>query len=159
MERLRAVQWSDAGTQRRLMWASGVCLAVGVLVIVVGVLARWGWTRIIGATLISVGGIGLGALVGLVPTRRDRVRAWLERWRTPIVVVSVLVFALPALLALAVVLVGLLAGRRGVGATAALGGAFVALMLLGATALCLTVALRAVFRIPATTQRTGEEPA
>lgn len=159
MDRLRAVRWGDAGTQRRLLWASGACLAVGVLVIVVGVLARWGWTRIIGATLISVGGVGLGALIGLVPTRRERARAWLARWRAPIVIVSVVVLVLPMIVALAVGLVGLLAGRSGVGVSATIGGALVALMLLGATALCVVIAAQAIFRIPARTQPTGEEPA
>jgi len=139
-----AVIWSDdTAQQRRLIYASSAVVAVGVLLIVVGAIAGWGWTRIVGATLISVGGIVLGALVAFVEPRRQQVHTWLLMHRMTIAIIAAILLVLPVVLALVAALIGLFtgSGNRSGGLLAA--GTIIGVFLLAATIFCTVIALRA----------------
>ena len=95
------------------MVGSIAAVVIGVLLIVVGAIAHWGWTRVVGATLIVVGGSVLGALLGLGAPHRERVRAGIIAQRTLIAVVAAVFLALPVIVALVAAVIGLFAGAAG----------------------------------------------
>ncbi|MDQ6905942.1 MAG: hypothetical protein M3176_03850 [Chloroflexota bacterium] len=146
MPRLTVIWSDDTAQQRRLIYASSAVVAVGVLLIVVGAIAEWGWTRIVGATLITVGGTALGILIAFVEPRRQRLHARLRAQRTVIAMVAAILLVLPVVLALVAALIGLVAGsgNRGGGLLAA--GAMIALFLLVATIFSTLIAVRATQR-------------
>ncbi len=158
-----AVIWSDdAVQQRRLIYASSAVVVVGVLLIVVGAIAGWGWTRIVGATLITVGGIVLGALVAFVEPRRQQVHAWLRAQRTTIAIIAAVLFVLPVVLALVAALIGLFAGDSNRSGGLLTAGAIIGVFLLAATIFCTVIALRATQRATVTLRespatQTGEQ--
>jgi peptidoglycan/LPS O-acetylase OafA/YrhL len=143
----RATIWPDTKErQRRLIYASSAIVAVGVLLIVVGAIAGWGWTRIVGATLITVGGIVLGALVAFVEPRRQRVQTRLRAQRTTIAIIAAIILALPVVVALVAALIGLFtgSGHRSGGLLAT--GAIIGVFLLAATLFSTLIAIRATER-------------
>ena len=151
MKRVRALWADEKEARNRLTIAAGACVAVGVLLIVVGVIASWGWTRIIGAGLITVGGGVLGVVLGLAEPRRQRLRARIIERRVVIAVIVTLILVLPVVLALVAVVIGLFGGGdRSAGLLIV--GTIIALFLLAATVLSAVIAVRAVQR--ATYKRT-----
>ncbi len=134
-----------AGDTKRLTAATVVAMVVGVLVIAVGNRAGWGWTRVIGATLISIGGLGFGAVIAFVEPRRERLRAEITRQRTLIAIVAALVLVLPVAVALAAAVVGLFLNSGG-GAGLRTGGTLVGLFLLIASVASTVIAVRATRR-------------
>ena len=159
----RAVIWSDdAAQQRRLIYASSAAVAVGVLLIVVGAIAGWGWTRIVGATLITVGGSVLGVLVAFVESRRQRLHAMVRAQRTTIAIVAAVLFVLPVVLALVAALIGLFAGGSNRSGGLLTAGAIIGVFLLAATIFCTVIAIRATQRASLTLRespatQTGEQ--
>lgn len=144
MTRLRALWAGETARRNRLMVAAITAVAVGVLLIVLGAIADWGWTRIVGATLITIGGGVLGTLVGLGAPHRERVRAGIITRRTPIAVIAAVILALPVVLALVATVIGLFAERGGRGAASLAGGAVIALFLLAASLFSALIAVGAV---------------
>ncbi len=162
MARLAVIWSDDTAQQRRLIYASSVVVAVGVLLIVVGAIAGWGWTRIVGATLITVGGIVLGTLVAFVEPRRQQVHTWLLMHRMTIAIIAAVILVLPVVLALVAALIGLFGGgsNRSVGLLAA--GTIIGVFLLAATIFCTVIAIRATQRASLTLRespatQTGEQ--
>jgi len=158
-----AVIWSDdTARQRRLIYASSVVVAVGVLLIVVGAIAGWGWTRIVGATLITVGGSVLGVLVAFVESRRQRLHAMVRAQRTTIAIVAAVILVLPVVLALVAALIGLFAGGSNRSGGLLTAGAIIGVFLLAATIFCTVIAIRATQRASLTLRespatQTGEQ--
>jgi hypothetical protein len=152
--------WAGETAQRnRVMAGSLAAVVVGVLLIVVGTLAHWGWTRIVGATLITVGGGVLGALIGLGAPHRAQIRAGIIAKRTLIAVIAAAIIALPVIVALIAAIIGLFARSGGRGAASLAGGTVLALFLLIASLFSVIIAIRAVQRATFTrTERpqTGE---
>jgi hypothetical protein len=152
--------WAGETAQRnRVMAGSLAAVVVGVLLIVVGTLAHWGWTRIVGATLITVGGGVLGALIGLGAPHRAQIRAGIIAQRTLIAVIAAAIIALPVIVALIAAIIGLFARSGGRGAASLAGGTVLALFLLIASLFSVIIAIRAVQRATFTrTERpqTGE---
>src|SRR3954470_9959496 len=107
--RMRSLWAGETERRNQLMAASLAAVVIGVLLIVVGAIAGWGWTRIVGATLITVGGGVLGALIGLGAPHRARLRAGVVARRTLIAVIAAVVIALPVVLALGAAIIGLFA--------------------------------------------------
>ncbi len=159
MSRLAAIWSDDPAQQRRLIYASSVVVAVGVLLIVVGAIAEWGWTRIVGATLITVGGTALGILIAFVEPRRQRLHARLRTQRTTIAMIAAVLLALPVVLALVAAFIGLVAGsgNRSGGLLAA--GTVIALFLLAATVFSTLIAIRATQRASLTLRESPATPA
>ncbi len=157
---MKALWARVAEDTKRLTTATVVAMAVGVLVIVVGNFAGWGWTRIIGATLISIGGLGFGAVIAFVEPRRERLRAEITRQRTLIAIVAALVLVLPVAIVLAAAVVGLFLNGGG-GAGLRTGGTLVGLFLLIASVASTVIAVRATRRafpgIPASSSIQTEE--
>lgn len=134
-----------AADTKRLTAATVAAMVIGVLVIVVGNFAGWGWTRIIGATLISIGGLGFGAVIAFVEPRRERLRAEITRRRTVIAIVVALVLVLPVAVVLAAAVIGLFLNGGG-GAGLRTGGTLVGLFLLIASVASTAIAVRATQR-------------
>ncbi len=143
MARLAVIWSDDTAQQRRLISVSSAVVAVGVLLIVVGAIAGWGWTRIVGATLITVGGIVLGVLVAFVEPRRQQVHTWLLVHRMSIAIIAAVILVLPVVVALVAALIGLFtgSGNRSGGLLAA--GTIIGVFLLAATIFCTLIAIRA----------------
>ncbi len=141
---MRTAFAGDTAAERRLTIEAGACLVVGVVVIVVGAVAGWGWTRIIGAVLITVGSGVLGALIAFVEPRRREARARIMAARGLIAIVVAVVLILPVAIALVGAMIGLFSGA-GSGGMRAL-GALVALLLLVATVGSAVIAVRATQR-------------
>jgi hypothetical protein len=149
---LRLALSGEVKQRRQAMSISIALAAVGMIVIVVGEIAARGWTRVIGAALISVGGVGLGVLTGLIPTRREPMLDRLRRWRTGIVVLAVVVLVLPILVALAAGVIGTFTG--GGGSTALkVAGALTGLLMFAAVAASAWIGVQATLRAT----RTGAE--
>ncbi len=162
MTKLAMIQPDDTAQQRRLIYVSSAVVAAGIVVIVVGVIAGWGWTRIVGASLITVGGIALGILIAFVEPRRQRLHARLRAQRTTIAIIAAVILVLPVVAALIAALIGLFTGTgsRSGGLLAA--GAIIGVFLLAATIFSTLIAIRATQRAnltlresPAT--QTGEQ--
>jgi hypothetical protein len=107
---LRALLSGDPQALKRLLVAGGVIAAVGIVVIVVGVLAGWGQTRLIGAGLISIGGVLGGAAIGFSAPMRGQIYQRLSAWRLPIAIVVAVIVAAPAVIASASGAIGPLVG-------------------------------------------------
>jgi hypothetical protein len=143
--------WADEKATNRLRIGAITCVVVGVLLIIVGAVAGWGWTRIIGAGLITVGGGVLGVILGLAEPRREHLRTQIIERRVLIAVIVTLVLVLPVVLALVAAIIGLFGGGdRSAGLLIV--GTIIALFLLAATAMSAVIAVRAVQR--ATYKRT-----
>ena len=148
--------WSTFGGNepagaRRLTAATVASVVVGVLVIVVGNLAGWGWTRIIGATMISIGGLGLGIVIALVEPRRERLHTVIARQRTTIAIAIAIILVLPVVAVLVAAVVGLFDGNlRNTGGASSvglrIGGTLVGLFLLVASVASTGIAVRATRR-------------
>ena len=110
MPGLRALLSGDAAALKRLLIAGGVIAGIGIVVIVTGVLAGWGPTRLFGAGFISVGGVLGGVAIGFSEPMRGRIGTRLSAWRTRIAVIAAIIIAAPAIVATASGAVGPLAG-------------------------------------------------
>jgi hypothetical protein len=157
--RVRSLWAGETAQRNRAMAGSLAAGVIGVLLIVVGAIAHWGWTRIVGATLITVGGGVLGALIGLGAPHRAQIRAGIIAQRTLIAVIAAAIIALPVIVALIAAIIGLFARSGGRGAASLAGGTVLALFLLIASLFSVIIAIRAVQRATFTrTERpqTGE---
>jgi hypothetical protein len=144
--RVRSLWTGETAQRNRLMAGSLAAVVIGVLLIVVGVIAGWGWTRIVGATLIMVGGGVLGTLLGLGAPHRQQIRAGIIAQRTVVAVIAAVIIALPVILALIAAIIGLFARSGGRGAASLAGGTVIALFLLVASLFSTLIAIRAVQR-------------
>ena len=132
----RAISWLEANS-RRAGALFGAVNAVGIALIVLAELAGWGWARLIGAGLISLGGLGLGLVVGLQPPGRAAV-GWLRANRLPLGMAVAILCGLPAVAALLGALHG--AGGRPL----ELLGVAIGLLLAAAAVFAVVMALRAL---------------
>ncbi len=110
MSVLRSIWSSGRQTARGMMIASVVVVVAGMAVIILGVSAGWGQTRLPGALLISVGGAAAGSIVGFSRPLRDQIWSRLMRWRVRIALMCAVVIATPAILAMASATIGPVAG-------------------------------------------------
>ena len=123
---------------------AAIALVIGVALITVAESPSFHWTRILGATAISVGAAGVGIYVGLSnPGRYAAAKARLQAVRTPISIVILALLFLPALAGLVAGLIGLFDGPDGTGWVVAVGALTLAFML-AATASAFVIGLRAV---------------
>lgn len=162
MTRLAVIWSDDREQQRRLIYVSSAVVAVGVLVIVVGVIAGWGWTRIVGAMLITVAGTVLGALIAFVEPLRQRLHARLRAQRTTIAIIAAVILVLPVVAAFVAALIGLFTGREQRSGGLLVTGGVVGVFLLIATIFSTLTAIRATQRASLTLRespaiQTGEE--
>ncbi len=122
---------SDMSTLRRnYQLISAIALVIGVALITVAEMPSMHWTRVFGATAISLGALGLGVYVGLTqPGRYAAARARLASIRAQLGIVLLVLLFLPALLGLVAGLVGLFNDPAGTGWVIATGALILALML------------------------------
>lgn len=110
MPDLRALISGDPKALKRLLVAGGVIAFIGIVVIVVGVLAGWGQTRVFGAGLITVGGVFGGCAVGFSAPMRGKIYERLSAWRLRIAIIVAVIVATPAVIATASGAIGPLLG-------------------------------------------------
>lgn len=126
---------------------SAAAALAGLVLILLAELADLGWGRVFGAGLISLGGIGLGVLLGLDRPRRDRGLTWLRDRRVAIGVVAAVILVLPVVAALAAALVGLVAALGdGLNDAVVAGGGAIALLMLAGVLGAFAIAARAIRR-------------
>lgn len=133
---------------------SAIALIVGVALITIAEAPSMHWTRIFGATAISLGALGLGIYLGLTqPGRYAAARARLSAIKQPLGVAILSILFLPAIAGLGAGVIGLFSDPGGAGWVVAVGGVTLALMLI-ATVAALVVGLQAV--IGATSESDGQ---
>jgi hypothetical protein len=123
---------------------AAIALVLGVALITVAEAPSLSWTRVFGATAISLGAVGIGVYVGLSqPGRYAAVRERLAAVKRPLGVAVVVLLFLPALAGLAAGMVGLFSDPSGTGWVMATGTVVLILMLV-ATGAAFAVGLSAV---------------
>ena len=110
MEALRSF-WSKSTDNRMIaILAGSIGVLLGVAIIGVGEVLEWGWTRIVGAGLISVAGVYVGALIGWSDPIRPRIAQVLSSWSRTILVVLTLIMVAPMFAGLLMLLGGVVIG-------------------------------------------------
>jgi len=100
----------DTDLGRQVLAVAAVVTLAGIALIIAGVAAGWGWSRLPGAVLIVVGGLAGGAAIGLSKPVGGRIWSRLTAWRVWIALFAALIIATPAVLAMASATFGPLAG-------------------------------------------------
>jgi hypothetical protein len=150
MDGLKTV-W-DRMTLNRLVsvLASLAVVLFGVVLIAVGELLDWGWTRIIGAGLISAAAVLVGALVGWSDPLRPHVTSVFSNWSRSIIVLLTLIMVGPLLGALLLLFGGLIVRSTEHDWYLMLAGVLTTVTLLGITvitvATAVTLALRGLWK-------------
>ena len=120
---------------RRLTVASAAAGALGVALVTLSQNVSFEWTRIIGALLVSISGIGLGVRFGFREPFRPLFVAGLRRWRPLIAASMTVLLVAPVAAGLVAVLAGMIVGAGDErGWLLALGGLLGAVMLGGTLA-------------------------
>lgn len=116
----------------RLTIASAVTGVVGVLLVVLAQDKTFDWTRVFGALLVSLSGIGFGVRFGFAEPLRGAFAGTLLRWRGWIAAAVIVLLVAPVVVGLAALLVGVVkaAGNES-GWGVALGALLGAVMLAG----------------------------
>ncbi|CAN5824913.1 hypothetical protein BH23CHL2_BH23CHL2_08790 [soil metagenome] len=134
---------------------AAIAFVVGVGLITIAEMPSMHWTRVFGATAISLGALGIGVYIGLSqPGRYAAVKARLAAVKQPLAIAILVLLFLPALAGLIAGVVGLYRNPDGTGWVVATGGIVLVLMLV-ATAAAFAVGLAAVTGAGATA---GDEP-
>jgi hypothetical protein len=146
--------WRWATEQRAA--SLGICaavVAVGVLLIAIGEVAEWGWTRLIGAGLISIGSVLAGVLVGWSEPVRPRIADALRHWSRALVLVLAAIIVAPLLAGLLLGLGGMVTDDASDDVLLLVVGIAIIVLMLAITAvtvwLALSLALRSLGRSPA----------
>ncbi len=114
---------------------SAIALVLGVALITIAEMPSMHWTRVFGATAISLGALGLGVYVGLSqPGRYAAARARLANVKQPVGIVILALLFLPPAAALGAGVIGLFNDPDGTGWVVALGGALLLIMLVATVA-------------------------
>jgi hypothetical protein len=90
--------------------ACAAVVALGVVLIAVGEVLDWGWTRLIGAGVISVGSVLAGVLIGWSEPIRPRIAGLLRQWSRAIVWLLTAIMVAPLLVGLLVAFGGIANG-------------------------------------------------
>ncbi len=146
-----ATIWGRATANRKVSLPGCLAfVALGVLIIAVGEVQDWGWTRIVGATVISIGSIAAGALIGWSDPVRPRITYLISSWGKAIVAILTLIIVGPMLIALVVAFGGLIVGGAEADTGLMLIGVLIAVLLLGITlvtvASAFSLAMRGLWR-------------
>jgi len=129
---------------------SAIAIVPGVALITIAEMPSMHWTRIFGATAISLGALGLGVYVGLSqPGRYAAARARLANVKQPVGIVILALLFLPPAAGLGAGVIGLFNDPDGTGWVVALGGALLLIMLV-ATVAAFVVGLLALSAASAT---------
>ncbi len=131
----------------RLFVVSLVATAIGIILVMLAEFAEVHEARIFGATLIVLGGTGIGTATGLADPRSFRVPAWLVSWRVAIALGSAVLVVAPVAVVLLVALVGLVADAEVDRSTTwLLVGALIAIFFLAAVVLSAVESGRRIVR-------------
>lgn len=143
----KMIMAGEQATRRQVLVGSAIITVVGVALIVIGVVADWGQTRLPGAVLITIGGAGIGIALGFSSPMRDQIWSRLATWRVWIAIITAIVVATPAVLAMGSATIGPLAGGGDAQNTVLVAvGALIGLIFLAGTVIAAIVAVQAVQR-------------
>jgi hypothetical protein len=123
--------WAYLTAQRRsALIGSAAVVVVGVLLIAVGEVRDWGWTRLVGAGLISAAATLFGVLLGWGDAGFGSLRATVRKSARLIVIVLAAIVVLPVTLGLLISLAGLFtSGQDNSGGVLVAGSVVTAFML------------------------------
>ncbi len=121
--------------RRNYQLIAAIALVLGFALITIAEMPSMHWTRVFGATAISLGALGLGIYIGLSrPGRYAAARAHLAKAKQPIGLVILALLFLPAAAGLGAGVIGLFNDPEGTGWVVATGGALLCLMLVATVA-------------------------
>jgi hypothetical protein len=134
--------WVRAMANRPLsLGVSAAVVVFGILLIAIGEVLEWGWTRLIGAGIISFGAVAFGVIVGWSDPVRPRVATALRGWSRGIVLLLTLIMVAPLFVGYLLSFGGLIVGGSGDDWWVLLLGVLIIVFLLGVTAATVAVAL------------------
>ncbi|MEX2425543.1 MAG: hypothetical protein WD401_02155 [Thermomicrobiaceae bacterium] len=139
--------WNQA-TERRFRSALiglGVILS-GVVLIAIGAVVEWGWTRLIGAGAISLASVFVGALVGWSDPVRPRIAAVFSSWSRILLALLAFVMMAPLFIGLLALFGGLFVALDDTSWLSLFAGTVITLFLLIITLLTVALALPLAFR-------------
>lgn len=123
---------------------SAIAFVLGVALITIAEMPSMHWTRVFGATAISLGALGIGVYVGLTqPGRYAAARARLAEAKRPLGIIVLILLFFPALAGLVAGVIGVFNDPDGTGWVVATGGVVLVLMLI-ATSAAFVVGLGAI---------------
>jgi hypothetical protein len=148
--------WNQAANNRvASVLGSLVVVALGVVLIAVGEVLDWGWTRLIGAGVISIAAVIAGVLIGWSDPLRPGVLKVLASWKRSIVIVLTLIMVAPLFAGLVMLLGGAIVGGTGTDWYLVLSGVLLTLLLLALTVVTVVAAVKLAFDGLTKTQSEG----
>jgi hypothetical protein len=103
--------WNTSTQNRAVSLIAGsLVILAGVAVIAVGEILEWGWTRIVGAGLISIAAVYVGALIGWSDPLRPHIATVFSSWSRAILVALTLVMVTPMFIGLLMLVGGMIIG-------------------------------------------------
>jgi hypothetical protein len=123
--------WNTAIRYRKPAVAAALGLvASGVLLIAIGEFLDWGWTRLVGAGIISMSAVAAGTLVGWSDPSRPRIAHVFVSWKGIAVALLAVIIVAPMFAGLVSILGGVILSGTGVEWYLLLSGVFIILFLL-----------------------------
>jgi hypothetical protein len=142
--------------RRAAMIAVSVAIFAGVALIAVGEVLEWGWTRLIGAGIISLAAVLLGALLGWSEPLRPRLANVVASWATLLVTVLALIVVVPLLFGFIAMLGGMIVRAASVTWHLLLAGVAITLLFFGLAVLATLLGLSSAFEGLRTTHPESE---
>jgi hypothetical protein len=149
MDSISALWDRLTGRRRHGLIAAGAAIVAGTLLIAVGEIWEWGWTRLVGAFVISASGTLFGVLLGWSEPGWSRIRCVVRRSARPVVLVLAAIILAPLIVGLVVSFAGLFGGDQEAGVGLLVAGSVVMVFLLAVTVGLAAEALRLALRAAA----------
>jgi hypothetical protein len=130
----------------RLVLLSSAAVLLGVVLIVLAETLHWEWTKIFGAGLITVGGVGLGVEFGFSAPRGWGIVEKLKAARLPVAYLMIAFTTVPVVVVLLAGLVGLFGDMGDTSALGVAGGVLIVLGMAIATLVAIVMTVRSVQR-------------
>jgi hypothetical protein len=146
MDSIAALRDRLTGRRRHGLVAAGAAIVAGTLLIAVGETWEWGWTRLVGAFVISASGTLFGVLLGWSEPGWSRIRDVVRRSARLVLLVLAAIILVPLIVGLLVSFAGLFAGDQEAGAGLLVAGSVVMVFLLAVTVGLAAEALRLALR-------------
>jgi hypothetical protein len=122
-----------------------IAVAMGVALIAVGEVLDWGWTRLIGAGVISIAAVMAGVLIGWSDPLRPGVLTVMASWKRLIFIVLTFIMVAPLFAGLIMLMGGAIVGGTGTDWYLVLSGVLLTLLLLALTLVTIIAAVKLAF--------------
>ncbi len=153
METLATI-WHRATEHRPAAIAGSVAvILLGVALIAIGEVFDWGWTRLVGAGVISIAAIAVGALFGWSDPLRPRIAGVMGSWSRAILMLLTVIMVAPLMIGLVMLFGGAIVGGITATWSQLLAGVFISmffiLITLGTVATAVSLAFRGLWKAKA----------